>query len=146
MDRHINADDYVEQFLDPVVRPFFEKERAKAAACHMVCPWSFQEDNEGAHSTKSYDNAANDFKNEHKIRQLRPKHSANSPDLNPIERIWRKFKQRVKRRRARNAADLRRYIEEEWEKITVNDINKEIKKMPQAVEDCINRGGDVTEF
>ncbi|KAF8863573.1 hypothetical protein BDZ45DRAFT_685821 [Acephala macrosclerotiorum] len=146
MDRHIDGDDYVEQFLDPVVRPFFEKQRARAAASHLVCKWAFQEDNERAHGTKSVDNASNDFKNEYKIKQLKPRHSANSLDLNFIERIWRKFKQRVKKRKPTNQADLRRYIEEEWEKITVQDINKEIEKMVEAVSECIDRDGDITSF
>lgn len=92
------------------------------------------------------DNAPNDFKNKHKIRQLRPRHPANSPDLNPIERIWKKFKQRVKARRARNWAELRRYIKEEWDKITVKDINHEIMKMVEAVNECIDREGDITSY
>ncbi|KAF8853907.1 hypothetical protein BDZ45DRAFT_748071 [Acephala macrosclerotiorum] len=71
MDRHIDGNDYVEQFLDPV---------------------TFQEDNEGAHGIKSVDNASNDFKNEHKIKQLKFRHFVNSLDFNLIERIWRKFK------------------------------------------------------
>jgi transposase len=91
-------------------------------------------------------NAPNDFKNKYKITQLRLGHPANSPDLNPIERIWRRVKQRVKRRKARNEDELRRFIEEEWDRITIQEINKEILTMEERINQCIERGGDVTEF
>ena len=39
---------------------------------------------------------------------------ANSPDLNPVENVWRLLKQRVAKRFPRTFAELRQYVEEEW--------------------------------
>ncbi len=40
-----------------------------------------------------------------------------SPDLNPIENLWRQLKVRVARRQPRNLNDLERICKEEWDKI-----------------------------
>ncbi|ERF75957.1 hypothetical protein EPUS_01323 [Endocarpon pusillum Z07020] len=48
-----------------------------------------------------------------------------SPDLNPIETIWRIIKQRLKSRGVIfEEAVLRRAIQEEWDKITLDEINR----------------------
>ncbi|KAF8864613.1 hypothetical protein BDZ45DRAFT_737176 [Acephala macrosclerotiorum] len=85
--RNIDGNDYVKHFLKPVVEPFFRKERAKAKREKRICQWIFQEDNESAHGTKSVLNASNDFKNKYNIKQLKPVHSPDSPDLSPIENV-----------------------------------------------------------
>ncbi len=40
-----------------------------------------------------------------------------SPDLNPIENLWRELKVRVAKRQPRNLIDLERICKEEWNKI-----------------------------
>jgi hypothetical protein len=105
-----------------------------------------QEDNEGAHGMRSILNAPNDFKNKYYIKQLKPVHPPNSPDLSLIEGVWRILKQRVKARKARNQAQLRQYIFEEWDKITVQEINSLILSMPERINQCIDRGGDIIEY
>ncbi len=40
-----------------------------------------------------------------------------SPDLNPIENLWRELKVRVAKRQPRNLDDLERICKEEWDKI-----------------------------
>ena len=49
---------------------------------------------------------------------------SNSPDLNPIENVWRLLKHRVQRRFPKSKDELRAIIQEEWDKITVQDIRK----------------------
>jgi transposase len=49
---------------------------------------------------------------------------ANSPDLNPIKNLWRLLKKRVQDRFPTSKEELRRVIEEEWAKITIQDIKK----------------------
>ena len=62
-----------------------------------------------------------------------------SPDLNPIETIWRSVKQRLKNRGLIDDNDeLRCAIEEEWDKITLDEINKAISTMPDRVR-CIRQ-------
>jgi len=67
---------------------------------------------------------------------------ANSPDLNPIENVWRLLKYRVGKRFPKTIDQLKQYLIEEWDKLTVDDYIKYVKEMPKrckAVED--NNGG-----
>jgi hypothetical protein len=51
-------------------------------------------------------------------------------------------KQRLKNRGLiRNATELRRAIEEEWDKITLEEINKAISTMPERVTALNERNG-----
>ncbi len=77
---------------------------------------------------------------------MRPKQLANSGDLSPIKNVWRILKQRVKIRKARNEDELQQYIVEEWERITIDEINKLIETMPDRINQVIEREGDVTEY
>lgn len=93
----------------------------------------FLEDNDNAHSTCGKgDNKCKQIK-----KELGIKWKANPPDLpdlNPIERIWRRIKQRLKNWGVIwDSAELRRAIEEELDKITLDEINKEISTMPDYV-------------
>lgn len=139
--RHINGDDYIKSFLDPIVRPFFEKQRKEG-----VFDWVFEEDNEGAHGTMYTLNAPNDCKNHHRITMMRPGQPANSGDLSPIENVWKTLKQRVKKRKATSQAQLREFIFEEWDKITIQEINKHISNMEDRMLECLDRKGNVTSF
>ena len=65
-----------------------------------------------------------------------------SPDLNPIETIWRTIKQRLKNRGLiLDPADLRRAIQEEWDEITLKEINEAVNSMPKRVADVNERNG-----
>ncbi|KAF7505508.1 hypothetical protein GJ744_000755 [Endocarpon pusillum] len=91
------------------------------------------EDNDGPHGTK--DKAFN------KVKALKARlgiqwemNPPNSPDLNPIETIWRIIKQRLKSRGVIfEEAVLRRAIQEEWDKITLDEINRASSTMPDRV-------------
>jgi hypothetical protein len=65
-----------------------------------------------------------------------------SSDLNPIESIWRIVKQRLKSRGLiLDPTALRRAIEEEWDNITLGEINKAISTMPDRVTAVRERDG-----
>ncbi|KAF8243093.1 hypothetical protein K440DRAFT_562754 [Wilcoxina mikolae CBS 423.85] len=70
---------------------------------------------------------------------------SNSPDFNPIERIWTVLKRRIQRRRATESVttvtDMKLVLREEWEKITVEEINREIDKLPTIVSRCLAVNG-----
>jgi DDE superfamily endonuclease len=100
----------------------------------VVAPiWILLEDNDNSHGTRG--NADNKCKQAK--RRLGIKCESNppeSPDLNPIETIWRRIKQRLKNRGLiLDPTDLRRAIQEEWDKITLEEINKAINSMPNRV-------------
>jgi len=69
----------------------------------------------------------------------------NSPDFNPIERIWWLMKNRILRRRGceriRIPTVMAEVLREEWGKITVDEINREISKLPKIMEQCIQQAG-----
>ncbi|KAF2174600.1 hypothetical protein K469DRAFT_614016, partial [Zopfia rhizophila CBS 207.26] len=49
-------------------------------------------------------------------------HPAQSPNLSPIEGIWAIIKQRLQRRIFDSEEELRKALQEEWDKITIQEI------------------------
>ncbi|ERF69939.1 hypothetical protein EPUS_05483 [Endocarpon pusillum Z07020] len=103
--------------------------------------WILLEDNDNAHGTRG--------KAENKVKKAKARlgiqweaNCPESPDLNPIESIWRLLKQRLKNRGLiTDPEELRRAIEEEWDKITLEEINKAIATMPKRVAAVNERNG-----
>lgn len=68
-------------------------------------------------------------------------HPPQSPDLNPSEFIWNILKQRVKRRHFNNVDQLKQFLCEEWEAISINEIRRRITEMPDRCKKLIETGG-----
>ena len=71
---------------------------------------------------------------------------ANSPDLNPIENVWRLLKLRVQERFPTTKEELIRYIKEEWERINLRDIQKYCTNMKERCQAVLKAGGGHTPF
>ena len=71
---------------------------------------------------------------------------ANSPDLNPIENVWRLLKYQVGKRFPKTEVEVRQYIEEEWEKLELNDFKKYIDQMRDRCEAVIAANGGHTKW
>jgi hypothetical protein len=103
--------------------------------------WILLEDNDNSHDTRG----DVDYKCKQAKRRLSIQCESNppeSPDHNPIETIWRIIKQRLKNRGLiLDPTELRRAIEEEWEKITLDEINQAISTMPERVAVLNERNG-----
>ena len=77
----------------------------------------------------------------------------NSPDLNPIENVWKIFKSRVKLHHTASPHELRKAIEDVWKEITVEEVNECIlgsKKHPNRhmhprFQMCVDNNGLSTE-
>ena len=71
----------------------------------------------------------------------------NSPDLNPIEHLWNIMKSRIQTRRdverVTTAGEMKLILKQEWERITIEEINREVSKLPSILAQCISpKGGN----
>jgi transposase len=73
---------------------------------------------------------------------------ASSPDMNPIEEIWRRMKCRVARRNPRptKLAHLHAALQEEWDAITHEEIQALISTMSQRIAALLEANGGHTRF
>jgi transposase len=72
---------------------------------------------------------------------------SNSPDLNPIETIWRTITQRWKSRGVIFSVEaLKQAIQAECDKITIKEINKVMSTMPDRVTSLNERFGKPIPF
>ena len=69
----------------------------------------------------------------------------NSPDFNPIEHIWTLLKRRILRRRGSErittVGAMKVVLQEEWDRIAVEEINLEILKLPVIMQRCLAVNG-----
>ena len=71
---------------------------------------------------------------------------ANSPDLNPIENVWRLLKGRIQRRFPTTKEEVRQYAEEEWEKPEPEEFEKYTGNMRERCLAVIAADGGPTKY
>ena len=71
-----------------------------------------------------------------------------SPDLNPIEEVWNILKKNIANRPIlpRTVEQLCSAIQEEWQLISVEFINKLVGTMPNCVQEVLSNRGAATHY
>ncbi len=131
-DGTINAEKYIEILehnMQPSRRHLFQGR-----------PCIFQQDNakpHSAHITKSW------------LRRKRVRvldWPACSPDLSPIENVWRILKRKMRQRRPRTVAHLKTCLQEEWDKITPETLHHLVSSVPKCLLSVVKRNGNITKW
>lgn len=71
---------------------------------------------------------------------------ANSPDMSPIDTLWREMKKELKKSPARSKQELKEKIKSIWRSFTPDFCSKLVSTMPNRLADCISKQGDATKW
>lgn len=100
----------------------------------------FQQDLAPAHTAKS----TKSWLNDHGVGVL--DWPANSPDLNPIEKLWVIVMRKMRNKRPKNADELKATVKETWASIPPQQCHKLITSMPRRIEAVIKAKGAPTKY
>lgn len=70
----------------------------------------------------------------------------NSPDLNPMEKLWSFLKKRVDKQKSSNCEQLQTLIRQEWFTLSRNLVQKFISSMPERIAEVVKKQGQPCEF
>uniref|UniRef100_A0AAY5JVH9 Tc1-like transposase DDE domain-containing protein n=1 Tax=Esox lucius TaxID=8010 RepID=A0AAY5JVH9_ESOLU len=109
-------------------------------ALRMGRGWVFQHDNDPKHTAR----ATKEWLCKKHLKVLEWPNQ--SPDLNPIENLWRKLKVRIALRQPRNLKDLEKVCMEEWAKIPAVVCANLVKNYRKRMISVIANKGFCTKY
>lgn len=131
----MNSHDYIE-ILESQLLPLINKNFNRRG-------YLFQDDNAPVHTAK----VVKKWMKENKIKILE-NWPSQSPDLNPIEHLWKELEMRIRKRpdKFKNKNELEVALQEEWENIPENVLINLIESMPRRIQACIENNGWPTKY
>ena len=99
-----------------------------------------QHDNDPKHKA----NKTTQFLKNNKITVL--KWPSCSPDLNPIENVWKIVKEKVNKCKSKNVEEFIDNILNEWNNFNIEILNSLIQSMPIRIQKVIDNEGDVIMY
>jgi len=103
-------------------------------------PWLVQQDNDPKHNSKLCVAAMG------RAQIERVPQPPQSPDLNPIENVWKTLKERVYRHKPKTVKDLRRWVVAEWDLLNFDDFRPHILSMSRRCDAVEAVEGDSTDY
>ncbi|CAJ0944258.1 unnamed protein product [Ranitomeya imitator] len=111
-----------------------------ARALKMKRGWVFQHDNDPKHTAR----ATKEWLHKKHFKVL--EWPSQSPDLNPIENLWRELKVRVAKRKAKNITALEEICMEEWANIPTTVCGNLVKTYRKRLTSVIANKGYITKY
>ncbi len=97
--------------------------------------FTFQQDNDPKHTAK----ITKEWLHNNSVTVL--EWPSQSPDLNPIEHLWRDLKMAVHQRLPSNLTELERICKEEWQRIPKSRCEKLVASFPKRLMAVLNQKG-----
>jgi transposase len=103
--------------------------------------WVFLQDNDPKHKARGSLSLLQELCGTRQIA-----HPPNSPDLNPVEDIWSYLDRKVKAKKIKSIAALKRFLIKEWKELPWTEIRKSVDSMPRRLEECRKLQGKRTKY
>ncbi|KAF2351942.1 hypothetical protein FHG87_017305 [Trinorchestia longiramus] len=102
--------------------------------------WKFQHDNTPKHTV----NETKEWLRMKKINIL--EWPSQSPEMNPIENLWRELKLKIQKKGPNNITELKEICIKEWKKITLETCERQVVNYYKRLEAINNNKGYATKY